>query len=273
MALRRRLPVSTLIAIFVFAFGILWIAGGLALIQRGVRTALLPVARLFSSVGAYVGERTSQGQTVSSLKEQVSSLEGRLASVSVDYVHLKALEEENKSLKNISGFLTENRYDHVSAQVIARHIDNHHAEIMIDRGLLDGLENGMAVIAEGGVFVGKIVSIREHIATVMLTTDEQSRLAASVSGANRLSGMVQGEGNGVAKMTLIPHSEAIEPNTVIVTAGTEEKIPPNLAIGLVDRVDGTPIDPFKTATLQPLVQTYRLDLVVVLRPAALRPGT
>lgn len=271
MALRRRLPLSALIGILIVALGVLWVAGGLALIQRGVRFILLPAARAFATVGIRLDQQPLSGQSVQSLQNRVSDLELKLSSVSVDYVQLKALEEENRSLKKISGFLTENRYDHVSAQVIARNVDSHHAEIIIDRGTLDGIENGMAVIAEDGVFVGKVVSIRERISTVLLTTDEQSRLAAAIAGAEHLSGMVQGEGNGVAKMTLIPQSEPMAANTVIVTAGTEDKIPANLPIGIVDHVDGTPTDPFKTATLQPLVQMHRLDLVVVLRPAALRP--
>lgn len=272
MALRRRLPLPASVGIVLFIVGVLWVAGGLALIQRGIRSALLPVARVFASVGIRIEGQTSAGQSVLSLQDRVAELEAKLSSVSVDFVKLTALEEENRSLKKISGFLTENRFDHVSAQVISRNVDSHHAEIVIDRGTLDGLENGMAVVAEDGILVGKIISVREHISTVMLTTDEQSRIAASVAGSEHLSGMVQGEGNGVAKMTLIPQSEKIEANTIIVTAGTEDKIPANLPIGLVDHVDTTPTDPFKTAALESLVRLHRLDLLVVLRPAALRPA-
>ncbi len=271
MALRRRLPLPIVIGIIFLILGILWVAGGLSLIQRSVRSALLPVARVFASVGVRFQDQVTSGQSNKSLQERVMELETKLSSVSVDFVKLTALEEENRSLKKISGFLVENKFDHVSAQVIARNVDSHHAEIVIDRGTQDGLENGMAVVAEDGVLVGRIVSVRERISTVMLTTDEGSRIAAAVAGAGHLSGMVQGEGNGVAKMTLIPQSEAISANTIVVTAGTEDKIPANLPIGLVDHVDTTPTDPFKTATLESLVGLHRLDLVVVLRPAALRP--
>lgn len=267
----RRFPAPLLIGGAIIGIALVAAAGFIRPVQSVLHAALLPLARGFAVVGVESGGGETEGDPAA-LRDRIRDLESRLTTFSVDYVKLRALEEENRSLRKVAAFLSESGYDHVGARVIARSTDAHTARVLIDRGSNDGLENGMAVIAEDGVFVGKIVSLSERVATVRLVSDEQSRLAASIAGSSGLSGLVKGEGNGVATLTLVPQTQPLERDTVVVTAGTEEKIPPNLAIALVNGVEGKPTDPFKTASLEPLARMDRLDLVVVLRPAALRPS-
>lgn len=255
----------------IFAVALLHVAGLLQPVENGVRWALMPVAQAFAAIGSATNKNGNNGDTVQTLKQKNSELESRLSSVSVDYVELKSLQEENISLRKVANFLNDSGYDHVGARVIARTTDPQLASVLIDRGTEDGIEVGMAVIADDGVFVGKVTSVSQRVATVTMTSDQGSRVAASLGGEHQLLGLVQGEGNGVARLTLVPQGQALKANDIIVTAGTEEKIPANLAIALVNQVDGKPTDPFKTATLEPLTRVDKLDLVIVLRPAALRP--
>lgn len=268
----RRLQVPLLVAAAILAVSLLHVSGILNSVENGIRYVFLPVARAFSAIGFGLGNASRPAQSVTSLQDQIRDLQSRLSSIAVDYVQLQSLQEENRALRNVAKFLTGSAYDHVGARVIAHTTDPHANTILIDRGAIDGVENGMAVVAEDGIFVGKITTITERTATVTLVPDEDSRVAAALPGTQQLIGMVQGEGNGVASLTLIPQAQPLKPNDIIVTAGTEEKIPPNLAIGLVNEVQGKPTDPFKTAMLEPLAQVNRLELVIVLRPVALRPN-
>lgn len=268
----RRLQAPLIIAGAILAVALLHVAGLLDPVENGLRTAMLPIARVFASVGSAAGGMGTNGETVQSLSQKVNELESRLSSVTVDYVELRSLEEENRSLRKVANFLNDSGYDHVGARVIARTTDPQEASVLIDRGTSDGLEVGMAVVEEDGVFVGKVTSVSERVATVTLVSDKDSRVAASLAGTRQLIGLVEGEGNDVARMTLVPQTQPLKANDIIVTAGTEEKVPADLAIALVNQVDGKPTDPFKTATLEPLAQTDRLDLLIVLRPAVLRPN-
>ncbi|MBU1034370.1 hypothetical protein KKD42_01070, partial [Patescibacteria group bacterium] len=58
---------------------------------------------------------------------------------------------------------------------------------------------------------------------------------------------------------------------VVVTAGTEDKIPANLIVGIINEVEGKATDPFKSASLESLVKPERLSIVMVLLPSVLRP--
>lgn len=269
----RRIHGSLLIGGLVLGIGLLHVAGVLQPVEDVVRSTAIPVARVFAAVGFEVGRRTASGETMDSLQNRVNELQSRLSSTVVDYVQLRALQEENRSLRKVGKFLSDSEYDHVGARVIARSTLPQTSTVLIDRGVADGLEIGMAVVAEDGIFVGKIISIQQRVARVQLVTDTLSRVAAAHAGADHLIGIVQGEENGVARLTLVPQAEELKRDDSIVTAGTEEKIPANLPIGLVNQVEGKQTDPFKTASLEPLVQSSRLDLVIVLRPAALRPGS
>lgn len=269
---RRRTLLPLAVVGALLALTLLWASGILASIQNRFRWMTLPLVRVFAIVGSRVGSRLTLAPSSSMLEERIRELEARLDSVSVDSVKLRALEEENRSLRKLAGFLDASGYDHVSARIIARSPDAREAVLLIDRGAQDGLETGMAVIAHDGIFVGKIASLKEHVATVLLVSDERSRLAASVAGQRELAGLIQGEGNGVAKLTLIPQSVSIKRNDIVVTAGIEERVPPHLVVGFVNHVEGKPTDPFKVASLQPMLDFSRIELVAVLRPAALRPS-
>jgi len=269
--MKRHVPIPLIVLSLIVAIGLLHLVGVLRPVEQGVRWALIPVARVFGIVGSETGQRTAPAPDIDTLQNHVHELEARLASVSVDYVKLRALEEENSSLKELSSFLHSSGYDHVGARIIARSTDPQVASVLIDRGTVDGLETGMAVIVGDGVFVGKIISLTQNVSTVLLVSDHRSRVASARAGAKKLFGIVEGKGNGVANLTLVPQAETLNRDDIIVTAGTEDKIPGNLAIGLVNDIQGQPTDPFKTATIEPLARPDALSLVVVLRPGALRP--
>jgi len=269
--MKRRLPIPLLVAGSIVAIGLLHLVGVLHPVEDAVRWTLLPVARAFGLAGFETASQTASTPDAQTLQARVRDLEARLSSVSVDYVKLKALEEENISLKQVASFLTTSGYDHVGARIIARSTDPQTASVVIDRGARDGLQIGMAVIAGDGIFVGKISTLEEDVSTVLLVSDHGSRIAAARAGTHTLFGLVEGEGNGVAKLTLVPQAQALAQNDIIVTAGTEEKIPGDLAIGLVNDTQGQPTDPFKTATIEPLARPDALGLVVVLRPTVLGP--
>lgn len=269
MNIRSRLTVIALVVVLVMA--VLQISRLLQPVEDGVRAAMLPVARLLAAAAAGARNALIGTPEARELAERTDELEARLNSLVVDYVRLRALEDENRSLAASLEFERDTGYDFVPARVIARSVDPRSATVVIDRGAKDGVESGMAVVIGNGILVGKVTSLKERVSTVTLVSDGTSRLAAAAVGNERLFGLVEGGGNNVARLTLVPQSEPLKRNDLIITAGTEEKIPPHLVIGIVNEVEGTDTDPFKNASIEPLAKRDRLDIVMILRPAALRP--
>ena len=241
--------------------GVLMFAGLYRPFGSLVRAATLPVVRFLSGAAAQM----------ISVDERVKELESRLAVLAADRVRLRSLEEENRALRAQARFLDTSGYDSVGARVISRDVRGTKAVLTIDRGKDDSLEVGQAVVTDEGIMIGKVSALQDRIATVELLTDPRSRVAAAVQVKGQLAGVLEGRGNGASVLTFIPSSETVVPDQLIVTAGTEEKVPGNLPLGIVNTVDAKPSDPFFRATVEPLVALDRVVFVSVLRPSALRP--
>lgn len=241
---------------------------GVPAFQRAIRSVFWPLIQPLSGVTQQVFVRRA---TTGGTPEEMQNLHDQIAHLAVDQARLDALEEENQTLRDQGKFLRTSGYDSVGARVISRVLEQDHALLLLDRGANDHVEIGQAVTAGEGIFIGKIVSINERVATVELLTDVRSRVAATLSGENKALGVVEGRGNGAARMTYIPASQPLKKDQIIVTSGTEEKVPPHLPLGLVNAVEGKKTDPFVNAVLEPLIAVDRLTFVSILRPSALRP--
>lgn len=234
-----------------------------ALAQR----VLLPVVAQFSSWAERV-DHAGRAMTLPN-EGSIERCEERLQTRIVDAARLSALEQENRLLRAQASFLSESGYDHVGARVIGRRIDHIHAHLVIDRGTTDAIEVGQAVIAENGLLVGKIIEVNSRVSIVELLTDVDSRIAVSSAKDGQLIGVLEGRGNGATLLTYIPSSVDVESDDLILTAGTEEKIPPRLAIGMVNAITRISKDPFYQASVDPSIRIEHLSFLSVLRPTAL----
>jgi rod shape-determining protein MreC len=228
----------------------------------------LPVVSRFSNWSERIDHA---GRLLASPNEgSLERCEERLQTRIVDSARLSALEQENRLLRAQASFLAESGYDHVGARVIGRRIDHIHARLLIDRGTNDTVEEGQAVIAENGLLVGKIVEVTSRVSTVELLTDVDSRIAVASAKDGQLIGVLEGRGNGAALLTYIPSSVDVVADDLLLTAGTEEKIPPRLPIGVVNAITRNTKDPFYEASVDPALRIERLSFLSVLRPTALK---
>lgn len=237
-------------------------------IANAFRFVSLPLVRTVAgwtqSGRDWAGEATASTETAARLR-----CEALLSQQVVDLAEFHRLEEENKRLLAQANFLSSSSYDHVGARVIGRELTQTRARLLIDRGTNDKLEEGQAVITENGLFIGRIRSPQTSVATVELLTDTNSRVSAAMGQGDQLIGVVEGRGNGASVLTYIPSSIDLEVDQIVVTAGTEEKIPAHLALGIINALNRKPKDPFYEASIDPLVRFDRISFVSVLRPSAL----
>lgn len=250
----------------VLGAAVLFLAGFVGPFQEGVRAMMLPFARVSANMGAGVGRFLGREPGAAEANERAEELEARLRTVTVDYVRLRALEEENRSLRAQANFIVERGFQTVGARVVSRSLQHGNAVVTIDRGARDGVQVGQAVVTDDGLLVGKVQALGERTSVVLLVTDVRSRVAAAAAGTSRLDGIVEGQGSGTARFTLVPQSVPLERDDILVTSGTEEQVPPNIVIGLVNDVASQPTDPFKSAAIEPLAPLDRLELVSVVVP-------
>jgi len=193
------------------------------------------------------------------LKDQVLDLTIRIT-------ELKIFEEENKELVKQLDFLSRQPYQTVTARIIGRSPDYSEDILIINRGSKDGLKDGLAVIAEEGVLIGKIIKTERNQSKVMVLTDAQSKVAAAILNQNRTVGLVEGQYGLSAKLGLIPQNEEVKVNDLVITSGLEENIPKGLLIAKVDHLTTQPNDVFQSALLSLLLDYNKINLVSVILP-------
>lgn len=242
---------------------LLLITGILKPLGQGVRWLTHPLIEVSADASRNLRDFAGRSQASEAVLRE---LETRIASQTIDHARLRALEDENKTLRAQLKFLEDSGYEGVGAKVISRELQNGRMHFLLDRGTKDGVEVGQAVITSAGVFVGKILNARERVSMLEVFTDPDARTVIARSEGQRIVGVMEGRGNGAALLTYIPPSESLKKDDLLITAGTEEKVPGQLPVGIINRVNGKPTDPFLTAAVEPLVGLDRISFVSILRP-------
>jgi len=200
------------------------------------------------------------------LVKENRSLQAELAAAAIDASKFKALEEENALLKKEINFIDENNFKFVAAKIISGVSDPLSQSVIINRGRRDGLEKGLAVIADSGIMIGKISEVEDDFSKVVLLSDNKSRVAATIQNLDHTVGLVEGQYGLSFSMTNIPQNQEIKDGDLVVTSGLEGKIPKNLLIAKVAGVRSVESEIFKTAILKPIILLDGLSYVLAVIP-------
>lgn len=180
----------------------------------------------------------------------------------------KTIEDENIYLREQIDFRGGNNYKYLLAEVISRNdLMNNSSEeksIVINKGTRDGLKDGLVLIDGQGLVVGKIIEARDTDSRACLTVDKKCKFATSVQNEDRTSGVVEGELGLTIKMDLIPQTEIIQKDDIIVTSGLESNIPRGLVVGRVSEVIRENNNLWQQAVIEPIVDFEDLVLVSVI---------
>jgi len=203
------------------------------------------------------------------LNQRIDELEEQVNRLTAENAELSTVHEENQVLRKHLDFLEEKEHNYVMANVVSRGEisgDSKRTEtIVIDKGRANGLQEGLVVLTEEGVVAGKIMEAKERTSQVYLVNNENCRLASTIMGEDKTSGIIKGELGLTIKMKFIPQTQSVQAGDKVTTSGLESLIPRGLAIGKVVKVKRESNELWQTATIEPLVDTEDLIIVSVLK--------
>jgi rod shape-determining protein MreC len=149
----------------------------------------------------------------------------------------------------------------VSARVIAGSPAPGSLTVLIDRGLDDGVESDMAVIAVPGI-VGRVLRATATAATVQLLVSGNAAAGAQLEGSGS-GGVVMGvSGNPPLSLNYVLNQVPVQVGERVVTSGLEVIYPPGLAIGAVARA-GRGADLYQEILVTPAVDFTNIGIVLV----------
>jgi rod shape-determining protein MreC len=241
----------------------------LAPIQEGADRALKPVRDLFGWFGDTLDakdERERLARERDALRRQVAELQVQQRELE----QLKGLQEVNTT-----GGL--GQYEPVQARVYQRSPSTWYQTAKINKGSSDGVRVDQPVVNGQGL-VGKIKSVSDGNAVVMLLTDQDFGVSAEAPARGEPGSITPiAGGSGLMLFDLVEDAQKVREGDLIVTAGTVSQrlpsvYPRSIVIGSVEKIElgEGPLD--RRIHVRPAADLRNLDIVEVLtKPdAALR---
>jgi rod shape-determining protein MreC len=249
----------------------LLIAGVLALALGGylntvLRTVLSPVF----SVQQWIITRFYAFQDlfgapsdVARLRQRNIELEEQVSELQTQVIRLQQQAAEVEMLSALLDFARaqpQNEYE--AAAVIGRDPSPFLQYVIINKGSDDGMRRGMPVVSNQGL-IGRIEAVTANAARVQLITDSTASVNVRIQPAES-DAVLTGSITSDLYLDLIPQDAAVQPGDLVLTSGLGGNYPANILVGQIVSVRQQATALFQQASLQPVVDFNRLEIVLVI---------
>lgn len=248
----------------------LHLLGVLRPLENIITRALNPLMQKLAYAGAGIRIAYQEQSAKRDFAQIAKDLESEVARLTEENAKLSAVAQENEILREHLGFLERRKYEYVMSNIISRedifNAGGQTEALIIDKGRRDGLFEGLALVSEKGIIIGKIAEVKENTAKAYLANSDKCKFAAVVLDQNGTGGIAQGNLGLVIKMNFIPQSAALAAGNVVITSGLEQAIPRGLVIGKITEIQKENNDLWQNATIESILDASDLIVAAVILP-------
>ena len=234
----------------------------LAPIQEGTNKALKPARDLFGWFGDTLDAQDERDRLAGE-RDALRSEVAQLQVANRELEQLKGLQE-----MNTTGGLQQ--YDPVQSRVYQRSPSTWFQTVTINKGSSDGVAVDDPVVNGQGL-IGKVKSVSDGNAVVMLLTDQDFGVSALAPKRGEPGSItpIAGSGSGELLFDLVDNAEEVQTGDLIVTAGTSSArlpsvYPRSILIGTVKRIEEGDGELDRRVHVAPAADLLHLDIVQVL---------
>jgi rod shape-determining protein MreC len=163
--------------------------------------------------------------------------------------------------------VTNYRYTYLAARVIKNSITLRNNIITVNKGAVDGLASGMAVISADEGVVGFVRDVSPHLATIQSLLHKDTKISVNIKKNNALGSLVWGDGNfnfRKAFVKEIPNQYKINLRDTIVTSGFGS-FPPGILVGRISKTGIATGDNFLTLEIDLFNDFSSLQYVYIIK--------
>ena len=233
-------------------------------LQAGIYQLLSPFLNSGSGLQKQITSVRSGLRSLEDLEKDNTSLRVENRQLKATNQALRDVEHEVNRLRHALNYRERSIFKLVPAEVIARDSSTWWRTVTINRGKEDKIESDMPVVTDEGL-VGKTTTVSSNISVVLLISDENCKVAASVEGT-REQGIVSGErvAGGLTpflNLNFLSKQADLKPGQKAFTSGVGGVFPSGIPIGVVKSFKVRELD--GQAQLTPAVDMTRLEDVFV----------
>jgi rod shape-determining protein MreC len=159
------------------------------------------------------------------------------------------------------------QYTYLAARVIKNSVTLRNNVITINKGALDGIESGMAVISAGRGVVGIIRDVSPHLATIESLLNKDAKISVSIKSTKALGSLVWGDRNSdyrTAYIKDVPNHFKVKLKDTVITSGFGS-FPPGIQVGTISNRGISTGDNFLTIQINLFNDFSTLQYVYVIK--------
>jgi rod shape-determining protein MreC len=226
----------------------------------GIRSALTVVATpvLFTANLPKVALSGAEELVESrqSMRQHIDSLEQEQLLLRAQTEQMAALIAENNRLRALLGSAAKLQDNVLVAELMGIDPDPNRHEVILDKGLINGVFVGQPVLDAQGL-MGQIIEVSRHTSRVLLISDIQHSVPVQV---NRSNLRLIARGTGVTRQLELMHVQAtadIRKGDLLVSSGLGNRFPVGYPVGVVNSIEYDPGKPFINASALPSARLER----------------
>ncbi len=190
----------------------------------------------------------------------LSDMSSDLASLREENIRLKQwydrarqLEAENRSLRGLVNLADLPRAHYVSARVIAIGGTAFADGVVVDAGTRQGVNERMVAMTGNGL-VGRVISVSEDTAHVILLNDSNARVPIVIENS-RHRGVLAGDNTDLAQILHLPEEASVTVGERVLTSGLGGIFVAGLPVGVIAKMDTSGI------RVKPFADLQRLEII------------
>ncbi len=258
------------IALLLFLAGTIWVftlsESHVRGIQKSYYSSISPMINRGTEAEQYAKNFISEVEHSEDLQAQLDLALRERDRFRIISSRVRELELANNELRTALDFKKQNSFDVLGAQVVRRQPLTWGRTIEINRGAKDDLGVSLTVLANNGGLVGRVYQPGDDVSSVLLITDEGSRVSARIEGSPEM-GILEGLRTNYGekpklRLRYLAKNAIVRKGMKIYTDGRGKLFPADIPIGTVEDFERGPVD--GEAIVTPFVDFQNLKTVFVI---------
>jgi len=196
---------------------------------------------------------------IGSLRDKNINLEEENAKLAAENAKLGLLKEENEALRKQLGATSPRAGELILAKVIGESPLISKKLLLIDKGEVNGIEEGMVVVVEN-IYVGKIYATSPRTSSIQLVSDPDNKIPVVTD--RKVKGIAVGQFSAEVALTNIVQGDTLNKGDLVLTTG-EGGFPSGLVVGRIKEVKKVEKELFQRASLELLINPASLSTVFI----------
>jgi rod shape-determining protein MreC len=223
-----------------------------------------PFAGFFSASGYFFADKIDFFRSIGNLKQQNETLFDENLRLKSQLAKQKDIEAENEQLRNQIKLNPREKYNLEAAMIISKEIADQSDLFFIDKGSNSGITEGMAVIVDDGIYIGKIIKTNSHQSQAEFIFSKNSRTSVEVTESFE-KGIIQGEFGTSVVLDMVPQTTELKTGDTIITSGLSGLVPRGLLVGYVKDVMPSSDQLFQRSSVILPVDMKKIRIVSVIK--------